>query len=78
MSKAVKNVHVVPRSGKWAVRTEGAVRATSTHSTKEQAVSAARSKAKVAATELVVHNKNGTISSRDSYARDPMPPKDRK
>lgn len=76
---AKRNVHVVPKSGQWAVRTEGASRVTSLHNSKEKAVAAGRSHARAAATELVVHNKSGLISDRDSYARnEPLAPKDKK
>lgn len=73
-----RSVHVIPKSGQWAVRREGAERATSVHSTKEKAVAAGRLTAKESATELVVHNKSGLISSRDTYANDPNPLRNKK
>lgn len=64
---AKRNIHVVPSSGQWSVRKEGATRATGVYSTKKDAVVAAREVAKRAgASDLVVHNKDGTVLSRDT------------
>lgn len=69
------NLHVVPRIDGWAVRTEGRSRATSVHSSQREAIEAARELAKQAATQLVIHGRDGRIRDRDSYAPDPLPPK---
>lgn len=76
MSK--KDIHVVPHSEGWAVKKEGASRASSLHSTKADALSVGRDQARRERVELVTHNKNGRISDSDSYGNDPFPPKDRK
>ncbi len=68
-------LHVVPRVDGWAVRTEGHSRATSTHSSQREAIEAARKLAKDTATELVIHGRDGRIRERDSYASDPLPPR---
>lgn len=70
-----ENLHVVPRIDGWAVRTEGSSRATSIHSSQREAIEAARKLAKEAATLLVIHGRDGRIRERDSYAPNPLPPK---
>jgi hypothetical protein len=70
-----ENVHVVPRTDGWAVRTEGSSRATSTHSSQREAIEAARKLAKKSGTQLVIHGRDGRIRERDSYAPEPFPPK---
>jgi len=70
-----ENLHVVPRIDGWAVRTEGSNRATSIHSSQREAIEAARKLAKEAATQLVIHGRDGRIRERDSYTLDPLPPK---
>lgn len=73
-----KSVHVTPRPQGWAVKVEGNSKASSIHSTKAEAMSAGRERAKQEKSELVIHNKDGKISDSDSYGRDPHPPKDTK
>ena len=77
MSK--KDRHVVPSaSGGWAVRQSGAERASRVFDNQQKAVEYARTLAKKEHSELYVHGKDGTIKGRNSYGRDPYPPKDRK
>lgn len=82
MAKESRNrtVHVVPKSGGgWAVRKEGAERASSVHNSKEAAVSHAKVSARDSGkTDVVVHSKSGLIVSRDTVGRDPSPPKDKR
>ena len=66
-------IHVVPRTAEWVVRTEGNPRPTSVFSTKREAVQTARKIALSRNGELVIHNKDGRISERNSYG--PTPPK---
>jgi hypothetical protein len=71
---AAKPVHVVPHAKgdrQWAVRREGATRASSLHATKEDAVRAATVTAKRERTELEVHTQDGKIAERNSYGHDP-------
>lgn len=70
--------HVVPQGNEWAVRREGADRATSLHETQGGAIQAGRGLAQNSASELVIHRPNGQIRDSDSYGHDPNPPKDRK
>ncbi len=79
--KKNKNQHVVPTSAgtkKWAVKGEGNKRNTKVTLSKKEAVDRARKIAKNKKSELVIHNKNGRISDKDSYGNDPHPPKDKR
>ncbi len=62
----------------WDVKKGGSDEATKHFDTKKPAVDFARDHAKKQEAELVVHNKDGRISGRDSYGNDPCPPKDKK
>lgn len=70
-----KGQHVVPRDGKWSVRKAGSDRATQTFETQGEAINAARKIARNQETELYIHGRDGRIRSRDSYGKDPYPPK---
>jgi uncharacterized protein YdaT len=73
-----KTKHVVPKStGGWDVKNGGSSRATKHFETKKSAVDYARELAKKQEAELVVHNKDGKISQKDSHGNDPCPPKDK-
>jgi hypothetical protein len=69
------DIHTVPRDDGWANEKEGADRASSLHDTKEQAVGAGRQQAKREGVEHLIHKKDGTIGERNTYKRDPHPPK---
>lgn len=73
-----KDYHVVPQGEGWAVKREGAERASSLHSTQGDAIDAGKQLAKSNRTELVIHRPNGQIRDSDSYGNDPNPPKDKK
>lgn len=73
-----KDIHVVPSDGRWAVKREGAGRASSVHSTKADALDAGRTTARRDRVELVTHGRDGRIQDCDSYGNDPHPPIDRK
>lgn len=79
-SSKAKPIHVTFRkpTSDWAVKPEKADRALRVYDTKDQAVTKARLVAKENKTELVIHKKDGTIQDKDSFGRDPMPPKDAK
>lgn len=67
-----KSQHVVPKSGGgWTVRQSGTTRVSKTFSTKDSAVSYARGRAKHAGGELYIHDKDGTITGRDSFSSRP-------
>lgn len=70
------NKHVVPRpNGEWAVRSSGASKATKVFETQAAAIKFGRNAARKDGVEIYIHRKDGTIRERDSYGRDPMPPK---
>jgi hypothetical protein len=70
-----KGQHVVPASGGWSVKKAGSARATSVHSTQAEAIKAATKIAKNQQTELYVHGQDGRIRERNSFGKDPHPPK---
>ena len=70
-----KNQHVVPHQDGWAVRGAGNQRATSVHSTQQEAIDAGRGIARNQHSELVIHRPNGQIRDKDSHGHDPNPPK---
>lgn len=72
-----KGTHVVPRDDGWAVKKEGASRASKNFTTQADAVKYAKEKAQKEKAELYVHRRDGTICERKSYGNDPFPPKDK-
>lgn len=70
---ANKNLHVVPHTEGWVIRSEGSIRASSLHGTQREAIETARALAQRNAITLVIHGRDGRIKSRDSYNRDPTP-----
>ena len=75
MSK--KNVHIVPNESGWAVKREGQKQPLSRHRTQESADRAGRPVARRDGVELVIHGRDGKIRDKDSFGRDPSPPKDK-
>ena len=72
-----KGTHVVPRNVGWAVKKEGASRASKNFTTQADAVKFAKQLAQKEKAELYVHRRDGTIRDRLSYGNDPFPPKDK-
>ena len=70
-----KNYHVVPHTDGWAVKKEGASRASSIHSIQQNAIDHGQTYAKSSNAELLIHGRNGQIRERNSYGNDPFPPK---
>ena len=73
MSK--KNQHVVPHGDDWAVKGAGNSKATSVHSTQQEAIDRGRSIAQNQKSELLIHGENGRIREKNSYGNDPYQPK---
>ena len=68
-----KSYHVVPNpKGGWDVKGGGAKKAVKHTETKQEAFDVARGISKNQEAELVVHNKNGQISQKDSHGHDPI------
>ena len=72
---STRNIHVVPNPNGWAVQQEHGGRPLSVHATQAEAIASGRERARVDRVELVVHDRAGQISHRDSYGNDPYPPK---
>lgn len=74
-----KSQHVVPSTtGNWSVKKSGSTKATKVFETKSEAVKFAVTVAKNSQAELYIHKKDGQISEKRSYGKDPCPPKDKK
>ena len=67
--------HIVPHENGWAVRREGAERASTVTRTKEQAFEQARDIGQRERGEVIIHRENGTIQEERSYGNDPFPPR---
>ncbi|MEH2331651.1 DUF2188 domain-containing protein [Nostoc sp.] len=74
MSKG-KDQHIVPHSKGWAVKSEGASKATKIFHTQQEAIEKGREIAINQQSELLIHNREGQIRERNSYGNDPHPPK---
>jgi hypothetical protein len=72
-----KDQHVVRHDEGWAVRGAGNRKATAIFGTQAEAIDAARRIAQNQLSELLVHRRDGRIRSKDSFGRDPLPPRDR-
>lgn len=70
-----KNQHVTPKGDSWQVKGAGNKRATKIFDTKHEATQYAKEIAIKQKSELVIHNRNGVISEKNSYGNDPFPPK---
>ncbi len=70
-----RNQHVVPARDGWAVKGAGAQKATKVFDTQREAIAAARQIAVSQRSELLIHGKNGKIRDKNTYGRDPHPPK---
>lgn len=62
--------------GKWQHKADGNERATRVTDTQRDAWDSAIGVAKNQGGEVVVHGVDGKIRSKDSYGKDPNPPKD--
>ena len=71
---ARKQQHVVPHPAGWAVKREGAARASSVHRTQADAIDVARQISRNQRSELIIHGQDGRIRQQDSHGHDPSPP----
>jgi len=71
-----KNQHVVKHKDGWAVKGAGHERATKVARTQKEAIDIAQGIATNQRSEVIVHGEDGKIRSKDSYGRDPFPPRD--
>ena len=71
-----KSSHVVPNSkGGWDIKQSGGKRSSGHFARKADAIKRARQISRNQKTELVIHNRNGRISKKDSHGNDPFPPR---
>ncbi len=63
--------------GRWTVKGGGAHKPTSTHRKQSTAIERAENIAKKQQTEVIIRGRDGRIRSKDSYGKDPNPPKDK-
>jgi uncharacterized protein YdaT len=68
------NYHVVPKDNGWAVKKEGAKRASGVYDTKAEAVKGGQELAKNNDGSLRIHTKDGKIQEERTYRQDPFPP----
>lgn len=61
----------------WETKKEGQAKPLASSYTKSVAEEKSVREAKKAEVEHVIHNKDGKISDKDSYGKDPNPPKDK-
>ncbi|MEZ5814854.1 MAG: DUF2188 domain-containing protein [Alphaproteobacteria bacterium] len=70
-----KNYWTTKHGDGWAVKREGNERATSTHDTQEGAWNETRRRARGSGGEAFLQGKDGKIRARNTYGKDPYPPK---
>lgn len=66
---------VTKKIGGWAVKKEGAAGVTSLHSTQSDAWAETRRLARGAGGEALLRGPDGKIRARNTYGKDPFPPK---
>ena len=72
-----KNTWVSPHGNGYAVKREGNSRPSKVTKAQREAIEIGKSYAKKDHSELIIQRKDGTIRSKDSYGKDPCPPKDK-
>jgi hypothetical protein len=65
-----KNTHVISSGDGWAVRKEGAERASRLFDSRGEAIKHAKSAAKKSQADVFVHARDGTIKDRVSFKSD--------
>lgn len=77
MAKTTQHV-VQTADGGWAVKKGGSTRASKICDTQQEAIAYGKVIAKNQNAELYIHGKDGKIREKNSYGRDPLPPKDKR
>ena len=70
-----KNQHVVKTSNGWGVRGDNNSKITKYYDTQKEAFNRAREIAINQKSEVLIHGENGKIREKNSYGKDPCPPK---
>ncbi len=71
----MKQIHITPHEKGWQVTKPGNSKASKVCSTQKECIEYGTKEAKRTKAELFIHNKQGEIRERNSYGRDPFPPK---
>jgi hypothetical protein len=66
-------IHVLPGKNGWEVREAGTFEPVSAHPTPEDALDAARELARIAGAEVIVHDAEGNVRSRETPGPEPAP-----
>ncbi|MGE5524959.1 MAG: DUF2188 domain-containing protein [Rhodospirillaceae bacterium] len=69
-----KRIHVVKQGDDWALKREGAGRASALFDTKAEAVQSGADRARAEKGQLIVHKETGAIQEERTYRKDPFPP----
>jgi hypothetical protein len=75
MTKRSNNIHTVPSGNGWVNRPEGGRALGPVHRTQQRAVEVGQQEARSRGGEHMTHGVNGQIRARNSYGKDPFPPK---
>jgi uncharacterized protein YdaT len=70
-----KTQHVVRAPSGWSVKKGGAKRASKTFATQKEAISYGKKISKKQGAELYIHREDGMIREKNSYGKDPHPPR---
>lgn len=70
-----KNIHTVPSGNGWVNKPEGGSALGPIHRTQKRAAEVGRQEARDRGSEHMIHGTNGQIRARNSYGKDPFPPK---
>lgn len=62
-------------NGGWSVKRDGAERSAKTFDTQREAIKYGENLSRSHSSELVIHGRNGRVQRKDSYGKDPNPPK---
>jgi hypothetical protein len=68
--------HVVPSQDGWKVKKARSQKASGVYETQREAIESAMRIARNQKAELFIHARNGRIRERNSYGRDPFPPRE--
>lgn len=75
VKKGERNYHVVPNGKGWIVKKPFSSRASGVFNTQREAIGFGKKQAKNQQAELFIHRKDGKIRERNSYGKDPFPPR---
>lgn len=70
-----KDQHVLKRENSWQVKGAGNKKAAKLFDTQKEAAQFAKKRAIAEQSEVVIHGRDGRIRAKDSYGKDPFPPK---